>query len=281
MARALVLLLVLCLASLCNGYCFGAGYNPWFSGPPVVEQVTLTSVRVSWHGLLQQSQCADNILVKHYKGIQSNDYQISDPLDVTVNTYIVHDISPNQEYTYQVIAREEKGLLGVDYNRGEKTTFTTNKHNRDKGLEVKPDDVLQVRVNTETGEDGGEEKLLPNKDGVIPTYSDSQRTKAIVVGLQVEVFMGIIVGVLVISVVAVGLIYNCVKKKGPEKDLELNSSMYDDDDEEGDEGVDGDGEEDDKFEDNAKDGKKYEMMVEKNRTEVNNINKLMRPMSVP
>ena len=36
----------------------------------------------------------------------------------------------------QVIAREEKGLWGVDYNRGEKTTFTTSIQNRDQGREV-------------------------------------------------------------------------------------------------------------------------------------------------
>lgn len=36
----------------------------------------------------------------------------------------------------QVIAREEKGLWGVDYNRGEKITFTTSIQNRDQGREV-------------------------------------------------------------------------------------------------------------------------------------------------
>ena len=30
-------------------------------------QLTLTSVRVSWAGKLEQAECADNIIVKHYK----------------------------------------------------------------------------------------------------------------------------------------------------------------------------------------------------------------------
>ena len=39
----------------------------------------------------------------------------------------------------QVIAREEKGLWGVDYNRGEKTTFATSIQNRDQGRQVMKD----------------------------------------------------------------------------------------------------------------------------------------------
>jgi len=285
--NTLILGLSLSLLSIrVSGYCFGAGYNPWWSGPPIVEQLSLTSVRVSWHGLLQEAQCADNIMVKHFKGINSNDYKISDPLDVSVNTYIVHDLSPNQEYTYQVIAREEKGLLGVDYNRGEKTRFTTSKRNRQQGLEVKQDDPIQVRMDPKPSEQGGKgrESRQGNQEHsrsqVSPVYSDNQRTKAKVAGLEIEVLMGVIVAVLVVTVIGVGLLYNCFKKKGPEKDLELNSSMYADDDEDEDGDEDGDGEEEDKFEDSAKDGKKYDMMVEKNRTEVNKSNKLTRPMSV-
>ena len=39
-------------------------------------------------------------------------------------------------FGFQVIAREEKGLWGVDYNRGEKTTFATSIQNRDQGRQV-------------------------------------------------------------------------------------------------------------------------------------------------
>jgi hypothetical protein len=115
--------LLLALAPLaCQGYCWQAGWNPVFTGPPIVEQVggnrvhthialmlyvqlTLTSARVSWAGLLKYGECADNVLVKHYKGQDTSNYKISDPLPVTVTTYIVHDLSPNQEYTYQVNCR--------------------------------------------------------------------------------------------------------------------------------------------------------------------------------
>ena len=65
-------------------------------------QLTLTSVRVSWAGLLERADCADSMLVKHYKGDNTNDFSMSDPLSVTTNSYIVRDVVPLQSYTYQV-----------------------------------------------------------------------------------------------------------------------------------------------------------------------------------
>jgi len=99
-----LLRVVLLAASLpcCLGYCRSLGWNPSFNGPPLVEQLTLTSVRVSWAGKLEQAECADNIIVKHYKGINSNDYHLSEPLPTEVTSYVVLDLTPNIEYTYQV-----------------------------------------------------------------------------------------------------------------------------------------------------------------------------------
>lgn len=176
-----------------------------------------------------------------------------------------------------MIAREEKGLLGVDYNRGEKTVFTTSTRNREQGLEVRQDDPLLVRprLDTAPGEErrGRQEAAVRGEDTVVPVYSDSQKSKTLVAGMAVELLMGVIVVVLVVSVVTVGIVYNCVRKKGPEKDLELNSSMYGDDEQEEEDSDEGEG--DDEFEDTAKDTKKYDMMTTQNRTG------LMRPMSVP
>ena len=59
-------------------------------------------MRVSWAGLLERADCADSMLVKHYKGDNTNDFSMSDPLSVTTNSYIVRDVVPLQSYTYQV-----------------------------------------------------------------------------------------------------------------------------------------------------------------------------------
>ena len=65
-------------------------------------QLTLTSVRVSWAGLLGRPDCADSIIVKHFKGDDTSHYDMSDPLDVSTNSFIVRDIVPLQPYTFQV-----------------------------------------------------------------------------------------------------------------------------------------------------------------------------------
>ena len=67
-----------------------------------MEQLSLTSVRVSWHGLLQRQDCADNILVKHFRGSTTSDYKISELLSVGTNSLILAGLNPNQPYTYQV-----------------------------------------------------------------------------------------------------------------------------------------------------------------------------------
>ena len=45
-----------------SAYCWEAGKNPGFSGPPVVQQINMGTVRVSWVGLVTQKDCADQFI---------------------------------------------------------------------------------------------------------------------------------------------------------------------------------------------------------------------------
>jgi len=269
---AVLLLLAAVLAS-CHGYCKSLGWNPSFNGPPTVEQLTLTSVRVSWAGKLEQAECADNIIVKHYKGINSNDYYLSEPLPTEVTSYVVLDLTPNLEYTYQVIAREEKGLWGVDYNRGEKTTFTTSIQNRDQGREVHLEDPVR-----ESRSDFNGNVTTREYD---PVYDISQRPKQLVAGIQIELLVALIIALMVVCVVCIGLLYNCLRRRAPVKDLELSHSKYDgegDDEEEEESDYEEEGVDVEEFEDSGGDTKKYDMMEQMTRKLERP--KLLRPMSV-
>ena len=57
-----------------RGWCYGIGKNPTFTGPPRVEQMDdLSSVKVSWDGLVDYLECADNFLISYWiKGMQWN-----------------------------------------------------------------------------------------------------------------------------------------------------------------------------------------------------------------
>eukprot|EP00092_Neocalanus_flemingeri_P053284 GFUD01062576.1.p1 GENE.GFUD01062576.1~~GFUD01062576.1.p1 ORF type:complete len:236 (-),score=47.69 GFUD01062576.1:63-770(-) len=138
------------LPSPASSYCYWAGNNPSWVGAPIVEQVTLTSVRVSWQGLLKRGDCANLLLVKHSPTDNPNNYLMSLPLLVSNKSYLVQELQPGKTYSYQVIAREEKGLLGVDYNKSPKTKFTTDKKNAMNYKDPLADDPNDVSVEVYT-----------------------------------------------------------------------------------------------------------------------------------
>jgi len=246
-------------------YCTWAGANPYWTGTPTVEQITLTSVRVSWAGLLERSDCADSLIVKHFKGDNTNDFMMSDPLDTETNSYIVRDVVPNQMYTYQVIAREEKGLLGVDYNRSPKTVFTTLKSN----AIIAKDDPLPTSHDSSDQDEEHNEDQRPVYSPEVKTGStilNPAATDSAILGMKLEVFMGVVIGGLIVFIVAVGIVYNVFRKKDLEKDIELEFESGSEDDSSDDEE-----EEEQAFENNKQEVKKYDMMIavsEKNAPEL-------------
>ena len=48
-------------------YCWQAGRNPTFSGPPEVSQIDLFTVLVEWKNLVSEVECADQFLVKYWQ----------------------------------------------------------------------------------------------------------------------------------------------------------------------------------------------------------------------
>ena len=93
--------------------------------------------------------------------------------------------------------------------------------------------------------------------------------------------VALIIALLVVCVVCIGLLYNCLRRRAPVKDLELSHSKYDG---EGDDEEESDDEEEDEevdveeFEDSGGDTKKYDMMEQMTRKLERP--KLLRPMSV-
>ena len=99
----LVAVMVMVRLPSVEGYCAGLGANPGFRGPPLVEQVTLTSVRVTWSGLVTRKECADQFIVKSWLARNPNDYKMSNLLPTTQFSFVVRDLVPNQDYVFQVL----------------------------------------------------------------------------------------------------------------------------------------------------------------------------------
>merc|ERR1712210_255882 len=160
---------------------------------------------------------------------------------------------------------------GVDYNRGEKITFTTSIQNRDQGREVLLEDPVR-----ESHSDFNRNVTTREYD---PVYDISQRPKQLVAGIQIELLVALIIALMVVCVVCIGLLYNCLRRRAPVKDLELSHSKYDgEEEEESDDEEEEDEVDVEEFEDSGGDTKKYDMMEQMTRKLERP--KLLRPMSV-
>merc|ERR1712039_702549 len=96
-----------------------------------------------------------------------------------------------------------------------------------------------------------------------PVYDVSQQPKQLVAGIQIELLVALIIALMVVCVVCIGLLYNCMRRRAPVKDLELNDSKYDgegDDEGESEEDDEEDGIDVEEFEDNGRETKKFDMM---------------------
>merc|ERR1712086_873276 len=140
---------------LVSAYCWQVGQNPSFTAQPIVQQVDLRTVRVTWDGLVQYEKCVDNYLVKYWQKSNPQGYQMTDLIDKQHYTSDII-ITPKINYVFQVIAREDKGgLLGIDYNKSDQSEFKTSAYNSNvKPTTPKPAQEPAVVPKT-TGTDNG------------------------------------------------------------------------------------------------------------------------------
>ena len=94
-----------------SAYCWEPGKNPKFTGPPKVEQVNVRKVRVSWFGLVEMRDCADQFLVKYWPSSSPSNYMTTTLVNNDVNAIDV-EVTPFVPYEFQAVAREDKGLIG-------------------------------------------------------------------------------------------------------------------------------------------------------------------------
>ena len=112
---------------LINGYCWQVGWNPTFTGQPTIIQNAPTSVQISWKNIIKTRECADQFMVKYWESHSPKSYKMSKLVANDADAMILTGIKPEVEYTYQVIAREDKGIIGVDYNKSKISKFRSRR----------------------------------------------------------------------------------------------------------------------------------------------------------
>ena len=67
------------------------------------DQIDVETVQIFWEGMMKNTDCADWMRIKYWKSSGSeSDFEISKKLDKTTRTFIVSDLSPYRDYTFQV-----------------------------------------------------------------------------------------------------------------------------------------------------------------------------------
>jgi len=218
---------------LARAYCWEPGRNPYFTGTPIVQQVDLRTVRVSWAGLVESVECADQFLVKYWPKNNPQGYVLSE-LIKTDRFAIDIRITPKVYYVFQVIAREDKGsFAGIDYNKSKQTEFKTSSYNPNVRPTPKP------TPKSPSPPSGGEatESASSNDNGESPASHPEEviveesepESDLLLAGLSVELIAIIIVCSVVLLLIFVGLIYKLACAKKPE---DIDDEDDDDEDDE-------------------------------------------------
>ena len=95
------LLILIVGASHVWGYCWQAGQNPGWAGPPKVSQRSMDTVRVNWAGMVTKRECTDNFVVKYWPISSPANYHITELVDPSIN-FVDIKITPKIDYNYQV-----------------------------------------------------------------------------------------------------------------------------------------------------------------------------------
>lgn len=213
LASSITWLLLLFVIRLSSSYCTGPGANPTFISGPTVQQVSLTSVLLSWEGLVKRLDCADQFVVKWWNRNDPSDYELSEMLMTSTTSWQVNHLIPHRAYAFQAIAREDKGWLGAEWNKSPTVHFTTTRHNPTVAPiqnNVKHPTVDKRVEVDELNEDygfGEDENLHKNREKVRP-LTEEEDTK-----MSFVVIVGIVLAALLAVLVVVGAVYNITKKK--------------------------------------------------------------------
>ena len=158
---------------LCHGYCWQGGKNPSIPTPPIVTQISITKVQVSWKGIVKNKECVDSYRVKYWKKGSEQNYKMSEKVSSEIDGVILEKIVPRVEYSFQAVAIEEKVFGAIDYNRSPIAKLSTsrletksNKLNNDNSL-----NIVKVKSREKT-EKGNADKVVTLSTQPTPPKND-------------------------------------------------------------------------------------------------------------
>ncbi len=192
---------LLLLATRGDGYCWQAGRNPGFRAEPRITQLAMDLVRVSWKGLVTREECADNYIVKYWQKHIPGEYHLTEVVPKDTH-HVDIKVYPRVTYTFQAVAREEKGrVAGVDWNKSKLAHFKTQSERMrqkewEKTMESLDEEERRELLSNYALEGGG-----GGENG------DEDDSGLQILGLSLELFIVASILVLLLALVVVGGFY--------------------------------------------------------------------------
>lgn len=217
-----------------NGYCWQVGYNPGFTGPPKVEQISIDEVRVSWEDIVTNRECTDQFLVKYWPRTSPQAYETSD-LVPPETSYMQVKVTPKVTYQFQAVAREDKGLVGgIDWNKSPIVNFKTSRVNEEVPKLSQPTVDISPRI-----EDVGKNSNGSPSDLSVQAIKEANldpppgHDQIKVAGMSLFMFVGIVIGSLLLLVILIGIMYKLATAKRKMKALDDVDEDEEDEEEDG------------------------------------------------
>ena len=166
---------------LCYGYCWQGGRNPSFQSAPKVTQMSITKVQVSWKGIVSSQECADQFVVKYWKKGSEQKWKMSEKVSTEIDGVILKGIVPRVEYSFQAVAVEDKGILGIDYNRSPVVKFATSRleSKTKKSRDENNLNIVSVKSREKT-EKGGANKVITLSTQATPPQNNEDNEDLVV-----------------------------------------------------------------------------------------------------
>ena len=139
-----------------NSFCWKPNSTPFY-GAPKVTRTSLDRARIEWKDVFNDGQdCQDvDFLIMIHPKSQPASYQLSD-FTLKGERQAVMKIDGQTDFVFQVIAREDKGSLGIDYKYSDMVTSYVNGTSTESNSHSNFDSV-----ETEVGNNDNDKKEEP------------------------------------------------------------------------------------------------------------------------
>jgi len=198
-------------------YCWEPGMNPYFGQAPRVEQVNLSTVRISWKDAVEKRWCVDHFLVKYWQTNMPTGYKLTELVTPDVN-FIEVEVVPKVPYNFMAVAREDKGpVMGIDWNKSPIVKFKTSRLNHQ--VEVPPPSP-EIDVSTR--------QPPPSTSTTHSPLVERGEPGVVFQGITVELLAIIVVSGFIVILIIISLVYKCLRTKSVLDSTDLDEEEDDD-----------------------------------------------------